>query len=1120
MKKLILIKRPVALFMLLLLIFHMLVPGIAYGLTTGPGQPEMKGFEPAAVNDLVDPFTGDLTYNIPLMDVGGYPVNIAYHSGSGMDDEASWVGFGWSLSPGVIDRQMRGLPDDFRGDGKDGDKISKEFNLRSDVTGGIDFSFGPEVLGFNIGKLASAGVNAGIFYNNKRGLGIQFGLNANAPLLSNNKSTAGTNTAALSASANLSFNSQNGASFNPSINYAVSAKNAAEREKNTTSLALGASINSRAGLQYISLGSSFNTSKQTADSRRAFSNSLNMSSVSYAAQSFLPETQSDYFNQSYSVAPQFGPEAWGFFAGLQLTGHYAVQKVANRFSTYNAYGYMHSQEGKNDNHALLDFNREKDVPYFDGVPSLPVPVAMPDLFTAHAQDGSAQYRAFPGGSGIFFDHDAVNTGVSASLGVEVGAGAGFKIGGDVQASVSKTSTGKWKTGDKFIYADDNNYDDYGNFVQEAEQTRPDYEPFYFKRVGETVPADGSIYEQVKNDIPVRVKTTGSLSGAAATNALSGKDNTEAFLSKKIMRSNREARNNIFSFLSSKQVKITGLDKQITDYYVAAGGFKPCSGNNNINATAVQPFRKDHHIGEITITDETGARKIYGIPAYNTYQEDVSFSVNGNTDVSDKSKGLVNYTAADASVDNKSGIDHFFSKEMIPAYAHSFLLTGVVSADYHDINGDGITDDDAGTAVKFNYWRKTSQFQWRTPYATGKANYNEGLQSDKTDDRGNYSYGRKELWYLHSIESKTMVAVFETGNRQDAMGADASGHPDTNMANRQQYLKAIRLYSKADWNKNPASALPLKIVHFVYDYSLFASENNVLSGVPNNSCIAETGDPSITNNQGGKLTLKKIYFTYQGNTKGVLHPYEFQYNFNKPYEWKQYDRWANYKNTEDDNPSGVNNDYYAYSCQDKAKADDNAALWQLTSILTPAGGIITIKYEADDYCYVQNRKAMQMYPMAGLGDAINSSSNYYKGDKIYVKLPETLSSDAQLRATYFDGTANDYNKNLFFKALVRLSNKKDKYDYVSGYAEIENIDTDVKLADGYNDIAEIKVKKIKGEGVTTTYHPVAKAAWQFMRLNTPGLVYPGYNVREDLAPLQFVKATSRRNYLCNRIAGTI
>lgn len=65
---------------------------------------------------MVDLFTGNLSYNIPLFDVEGYPVNLFYNAGVGMDQEASWVGLGWNLSPGVVERNLRGLPDDFKGD--------------------------------------------------------------------------------------------------------------------------------------------------------------------------------------------------------------------------------------------------------------------------------------------------------------------------------------------------------------------------------------------------------------------------------------------------------------------------------------------------------------------------------------------------------------------------------------------------------------------------------------------------------------------------------------------------------------------------------------------------------------------------------------------------------------------------------------------------------------------------------------------------------------------------------------------------------------------------------------------------------------------------------------------
>ena len=81
----------------------------------GPTQPEMQAFQSVNANNMVDLFSGDFSYNIPLMDVGGYPVNLSYRSGISMDQEASWVGLGWNINPGAINRNMRGLPDDFDG---------------------------------------------------------------------------------------------------------------------------------------------------------------------------------------------------------------------------------------------------------------------------------------------------------------------------------------------------------------------------------------------------------------------------------------------------------------------------------------------------------------------------------------------------------------------------------------------------------------------------------------------------------------------------------------------------------------------------------------------------------------------------------------------------------------------------------------------------------------------------------------------------------------------------------------------------------------------------------------------------------------------------------------------
>ena len=73
-------QKKIAFFLLIVFGVQLITPATAYALTSGPMQPEMKGFEPIGNSDMVDLFSGDFSYNIPLMDVGGYPVNLASSS--------------------------------------------------------------------------------------------------------------------------------------------------------------------------------------------------------------------------------------------------------------------------------------------------------------------------------------------------------------------------------------------------------------------------------------------------------------------------------------------------------------------------------------------------------------------------------------------------------------------------------------------------------------------------------------------------------------------------------------------------------------------------------------------------------------------------------------------------------------------------------------------------------------------------------------------------------------------------------------------------------------------------------------------------------------------------------
>ncbi|MBT1686912.1 hypothetical protein [Dawidia soli] len=105
-----------AVFFLLEILISTVVPAVSWALTAGPTSPEYSSFEPVDTTDMVNLLTGEMTYNMPVLEVpgpsGGYPMSLSYHAGVKTDQEASWVGLGFTLNPGAINRTVDGFADD------------------------------------------------------------------------------------------------------------------------------------------------------------------------------------------------------------------------------------------------------------------------------------------------------------------------------------------------------------------------------------------------------------------------------------------------------------------------------------------------------------------------------------------------------------------------------------------------------------------------------------------------------------------------------------------------------------------------------------------------------------------------------------------------------------------------------------------------------------------------------------------------------------------------------------------------------------------------------------------------------------------------------------------------
>lgn len=1076
------LRKPIALVLILTMLTEMLSPSISYALTSGPSQPEMTGFTPVSVTDMVNTFTGDFTYNIPLMDVGGYPLNISYQSGITMDQEASWVGLGWTLNPGSINRQLRGLPDDFKGD-----QVKKSFNIKEDKTLGLTIGATFEFAGIKIPK--KLGVNLSIFRNSYKGFGLGFGL---SPSVSAGKS----GTTKFTAGLGLDFNSQEGSSVSASVGFEAKEKN----DNFSSGGSLSSGINSRAGLKALSFDFQRNhildkTVLVKDKDNPGYEQSMRVddpvdytsshSHMTFGTSTFTPYTSMPMVTSSFSYGVSTGAELFPSNPNLRLTGYGSVTKLKDKQINSPGFGYLYNLTGKTQPAGLLDFNRAQDGAYVDERPALAVPANTFDLFSIGGQGVGGQFRAYSNSPQVLFDPYSSISSVPHSLGVHIGGGNAFKGGVDIDASLVTTSSGVWSSRNKML----------------AELKKiglgPTSEYVYFKSVGEKGQSDPDYYNSKLGDNnalrPV-IKSYNELSSDLTlfTSAQGNTINSE--VDQNFAKQVREPRRKTIAYLNAGDAQYAALDKQIPVYSINECHLNSTSSDLGVNyESRLTDSHKKHHISEICVTEENGKRYMYGIPAYNNVQKEVTFSA-GTSITTEQSNGLCGYWETQRSTDNSSGKDGYYNCIETPAYSHSFLLTGVLSPDYMDLTGNGISTDDPGDAVKINYSKVFPNYKWRSPVTVQNryGNFNLGMRSDDSDETSDnkvsYLYGEKEIWYVHSIESKTMLAMFILENRIDGLQSKSEdGEIDDTQFMKS--LKEIRLFSKSDLVKYGSNAVPIKTVHFEYDYSQ-------CKNVPNN--INYVANSSVPPNNSGKLTLRKIYFTYGKNDLGALNPYIFEYadSTKFTYAYRNYDRWGVYNlgvTARSLTPST-----FPYTLQDKALVDEWSSAWHLKGIVTPSGSHINIGYESKDYAFVQDKRAGQMFFINKTDDGTAPNNRLYNGNTMYNKLYIEVTEPVSSKDDIFKKYLYDCKKTLYFNCLVNLGGGKQ--EYINGFAEIEDWD----IVSGNPNLIMLQLKEVDAKKRFNA-NPIAKATWDFVRMNIPHIAYGGPPVANDMgdAILQLV-----------------
>lgn len=1150
-------------FILLNFLYELFFPLAAFALTSGPSQPEVQSFEPVGTTEMVDLSTGDFNYNIPLLDIEGYPINIAYHAGITMDQEASWVGLGWNINPGSINRNMRGLPDDFCGVGEDADIIRKEHSTLAMHSLGITNGIGFEILGKKLPEPLSAeiDISLGVNYNNYKGVGFELGI---TPAISAGK----IGDDQLSLQLGLSANSQDGMGFEPTLTYDyVSVKNSSKSSNEhtiftkgslTTSLSVSTEFNSRSGMKDLKWGISarykedrqkviFNKNaikKEDRVKKEPTKTSLSPnisygSSISFGAATYPSSITLPTVTTNASLYATAGTAIKTTHPNITLSGYESTQDLLIPWSEKNAFGYLYTHLKDNDN-VLLDFNREGEGVFSENTAQLPLANYTYDLYSVTGQGISGQYRPYRSDINILHDDRGLNTSSSNSFGVKGGFASDSHFGAKSSTNTTEGSSGAWTEGNDlwalFGYSSD--------YSMLATNANPTYEPAYFKNIGELTPFEEEFYSIFGNDLLVSPKiqeTVVSSDGDFIGNTViaeakfqqlpnasnpSGIINVQGGSSNNV-RKKRDVRNQFIQYLDGHHAKKAALDKKINSVQQANQ-----VGNQSVSSFArVSAHRKDHHLSEIIATNPDGMRYVYGIPAYNLEQSEYSFSVNEDHNIVDNDLGLCIYedqgNHADNSIHNNKKFENYFSKVKMPGYAHSFLLTSVLSADYVDVTGNGITyEDDLGTAIKINYDLTHQDFEWRTPIgvkntSSKTAFYNQGFINDKYDDKASYVHGKKEIWYVTSIETRNYIAEFSLSDREDGLGATDNGTKVTDK--KLKKIDKIVLYAREDRIKNKQNAVPIKVIHFEYDYSLCPN-------VPNNSGFAvnkngqslsgsAASDPNLNVNMvKGKLTLKKIYFTYGKSNKAALSPYQFNYSSKNPsYFPKAYDRWGSYRENKTTSTSDIPNAEFPYVYQGVSRTiqDENSSAWSLTQIKLPSGGVLNVSYEADDYAFVQHRRTMQMVKLLGAGYLANTtngvephifdelysnSENHY--ECLFFDLGGVEAVKQKVIKSYFVDENQHFMELLNFTAMVDLKGDQQHFEYVRGYVEIKKngVLPDVGVVQ-YNNgietrpIGYVKIKTVgigDKENANKQVNSIAKTAWQFARLQKPQWVYPGSN----------------------------
>ena len=859
------ILRFIAVFVTINFISTTILSPFAYALTSGPSSPEFSSFEPVATTDMVNLFSGDFNYNLPMIEIpgpdgGGYALSLSYHSGASSEEEASWVGYGWTLNPGAINRNTRGFPDDYSST-----EITRYNKTRTNWSASLTNDLGLEIFAKKTAKTKDKAGKDSSFKYNKSIVGI----NAGSCLRFNNYQgfsryyTLGLSAAGL-ANLNMTVGAQ-GPTFSAGIN--VPALLGKLKKKADTPKTGEEGVKAKKELTKLQryLKDKYSAKSLGGGVLSAFGSTHGIYTFN---QETRATTMSKYkganFGWNTGVTVNPAPIPVGF--NIATRGSLNYQKTEEA-STYSANGYMNYKGGGLG--VMNDYFVEKGNPYSRRDVFLGIPFNNADVFSVVGEGLSGGFRFIPKKVRNYYPDFVSNQILEGALGFDLHLGTGVGFGISIGLGMQKSLVKNWDA--------KGNTEDYQNFST----------------------TENGIF-RFANDMAGKVEY-GDNNIPYTNTSLFGGPWVDENIVKTGINNDRLSNSSYIDYHSYNDISTKKFNKKLT--------IDPALNLSTSTSSIV----------ELSVHNSDGVNYIYGEPVF--ARNDVNAQVDvRKTDAVD----IYNYLAykddgLDASFKINTG-KHITAvgESRNIANANTYLLTQIYSPDYVDVGDDGPDNKDFGGWTSFDYYKQygnNSWYKWRNPYVG--LNYDRNQISDDKDNMGAFSTGEKEVKYLKNIETKTHIAFFVTNmtksvgsstdrfkdqiealvdgqqftkeedrtklrqylqnilkgsgiQRKDGMDAgDSDGlkkKPTATSCKPVEHLERILLFSKERPDK------PLKIVNLSYDYSLVQNLPNNKDGNYGN------GSNTKTNSASGKLTLKKVWFEYEGVFKAKISPYEFKYEY--------------------------------------------------------------------------------------------------------------------------------------------------------------------------------------------------------------------------------------------------